>query len=47
MSARVCGDCSLCCKVMAIGQFEKPAGRIVGQKMILITSEREFDLGIG
>jgi hypothetical protein len=27
MSPRACGDCTLCCKVMAIELLEKPAGR--------------------
>jgi hypothetical protein len=27
MTARACGDCTLCCKVMAIEELEKPAGR--------------------
>jgi hypothetical protein len=27
MSARTCADCTLCCKVMAIEELEKPAGR--------------------
>jgi hypothetical protein len=26
MTGRLCGDCTLCCKVMAIEEFEKPAG---------------------
>jgi len=26
MSARACGDCTLCCKVMAIEELAKPAG---------------------
>jgi hypothetical protein len=26
MSARTCGDCTLCCKVMAIEELAKPAG---------------------
>jgi len=26
MSRRTCGDCTLCCKVMAIEELEKPAG---------------------
>jgi hypothetical protein len=30
MRARACGDCSLCCKVMAIDELEKPAGRWCG-----------------
>ena len=27
MSPRACGNCTLCCKVMAIEQLDKPAGR--------------------
>jgi hypothetical protein len=27
MTARACGDCTLCCKVMAIEKLSKPAGR--------------------
>jgi hypothetical protein len=27
MTARTCGDCTLCCKVMAIEEIAKPAGR--------------------
>jgi hypothetical protein len=27
MSARECGDCTLCCKVMAIEELAKPAGK--------------------
>lgn len=27
MTARACGDCTLCCKVMAIEQLAKPAGQ--------------------
>jgi hypothetical protein len=30
MSARACGTCTLCCKVMAIEQLEKPAGEWCG-----------------
>jgi hypothetical protein len=30
MSARTCKDCTLCCKVMAIEQFWKPAGQWCG-----------------
>jgi hypothetical protein len=62
---RACGDCTLCCKVMAIEALAKPAGSwcrhckpgqgcaiyaerpaIMGQRMILVTPDREFDLGI-
>ncbi|MGM4958232.1 hypothetical protein ACT4MK_23450 [Bradyrhizobium barranii] len=62
---RACGDCTLCCKVMAIEALAKLAGSwcrhckpgqgcaiyaerpaIMGQRMILITPDREFDLGI-
>jgi len=27
MTARACGDCTLCCKVMAIEELSKPASR--------------------
>jgi len=27
MTARACGDCTLCCKVMAIEELSKPAGQ--------------------
>ena len=27
MTARACGDCTLCCKVMAIEELAKPAGQ--------------------
>jgi hypothetical protein len=27
MTARACGDCTLCCKVMAIEELDKPAGK--------------------
>ncbi len=30
MTARTCGDCTLCCKVMAIEELAKPAGRWCG-----------------
>jgi hypothetical protein len=30
MSPRACGDCTLCCKVMAIEELEKPAGAWCG-----------------
>jgi hypothetical protein len=30
MSARTCGDCTLCCKLMAIEELDKPAGAWCG-----------------
>ena len=30
MTARTCGDCTLCCKVMAIEEIAKPAGQWCG-----------------